>query len=277
MSGIDDDLVRIARELCVAPQDAFAAARRDAADAAGDRSLAAAVRKLRKPVAAARIVNVFAASESDLWTDAQRLADDLRDALDAGDAKALGAVNAERRKTLRSLTDAAVAASGEEVSGAVRDAVERTLDAALRDRQAAAAVMTARLLRPIEASGMEPPDLSGAVSGPFDADDAPAPPTDELAERRAKRDAARALREAERHALAAEREAARAEERVRSEQDRVDRLERRVAELEEERRAVDADLDESRRRFDEAAVASEARRRDAARAREEADRLARED
>lgn len=244
----DDELTRIAAELCVAPPDEFMARRAAAASGTDDRSLAAAVRKLRKPVTAAWIVNVFVRAGAPELTDAARLIEDLRDVIDAGDGGALSALNAERRRTVRALTDAALAAAasdGVTVGGAARDAVERTLDAALRDPDAAAAVATARLLRPVEATGMERPDLTAAVSGPFETDAAP-PATDDLAERRAAREAARREREARARAEEAARERARAAERRERARERLARAEERVTELEAELERARADVEAAR-------------------------------
>lgn len=239
MSDIDARLTEIAARLSVVPLEEFVSARASEATAADDSALAAAVRRLRKPVLAAWVVNVLAAEAPDVLQPALGLAAELRDALDAGDAAALGDLTARRRSTLRSLTAEALdraARRGAHVSPAVRDSVERTLNAALRDPDAAAAVASARLLRPIDATGMESPDLTDAVSGPFDAA-APtgdAAPTDELAERRRRRDAEREAREAARHAQAAERELTRAAERG-------DLARRRAEELDERLRALDAE------------------------------------
>ncbi|MEW1834200.1 hypothetical protein [Microbacterium sp. NPDC079995] len=268
MTGETDDtrLIEIAARLSVAPAGDFVALRTAAAAEASDKALATAIKKLRKPVLAAWVVNLLASDDADALTPAADLADEFREAVDAGDARALTDLSRRRRSILRDLVDRAVKRAGErgvEVGGAVRIAVEQTLDAALRDPDAAAAVSSGRLLRPIEATGMDAPDLTDAVSGPFEVGTARPEPNDELAERRAARDAARAAAEARRHAESAERDLARVEEDWRKAQERTASLEDRLAELDRERarleddiaRARDAhtDLTEQRRRAREAA------------------------
>lgn len=244
----DAELIRIAERLCALPPTEFTAARSAAASEASDRSVGAAVAKLRKPVLAAWVVNVLARERTDLLASVLGLAAQLREALEAGDAAELKELTAQRRATLRALVDAAVdVASGHDVavSAAARDGVERTLDAALRDQDAAAAVTTGRLLRPLEASGMEAPDLTDAVAGPFEAA-ASAPPSDELAERRAAREAERAAREAERAADAADRDLAHAERRRDTAREKLARLEERLEALEAEVDRVGADVELAR-------------------------------
>ncbi|MFS0868281.1 hypothetical protein AB3M83_13215 [Microbacterium sp. 179-B 1A2 NHS] len=281
MTDTDAELARIAAALSILPPDEFVAARGAAAKATDDTSLAAAVKKLRKPVLAAWVVNLFAAEASDTLTPALRLADELRDAVDAGDSAALTALTRERRRTLRELTRAALDLAGSrgvDVSAAARDAVERTLDAALRDPDAAAAVASARLLRPIEATGMESPDLTDAVSGPYEPElAAPAPPSDELAERRERRAAERAARDAERHAQVAEKELDRIEQRWEEAQDRVTALDDRITELDAERDRLVADLDAARDAVDQLSAARKDARDEARAARKASERLHRSD
>lgn len=277
-SAVDSDdarLIEIAARLSVLPPDAFVTARTAAAAETGDRALAAAVKKLRKPVLAAWVVNVLASTDADALAPATALADEFREAVDAGDGAALARLTARRRDILRQLVAAAMDAASRhdvEVGPAARGGVEKTLDAALRDPDAAAAVATARLLRPIEASGMEPPDLDGAVSGPFDPVAAAPAPTDDLADRRAKREAARAAAEARRHAESAERELRRVEEEWRAAQQRLADLEERIAALDLERERLEADADRARDDVEDLGSRRTSARQDASQARKAADR-----
>jgi len=281
-TGSDADLVRLAAELCVVPPEEFVAARTAAAAAADDPALAAAVRRLRKPLLAAWVVNLYASAVPAALGGALGLAEEMRDALASGDARGLSALNARRRKAVRELTDAALeraASHGVQIGPAVRDGVERTLDAAMRDTDAAAAVASARLLRPVEASGMEPPDLDGAVSGPFTvapggAAGAAAAQPDDLADRRARRDAERAAREARRRAEQAQHELARAEEGARAARERVGELEERLEALTAERDRVAADLGDARDATEQRAAALAEARAEADAARRAADRAA---
>lgn len=270
MTAHDHDarLVAVAERLGVVPAGEFVAARAGAAKESDDPDLAAAIAELRKPVLAAWVVNLLAAHDPAALTPAAELADEFRDAVDAGDGRALSALNARRRQVLRDLARAAEALAAERgvtVSAAVRDAVERTLDAALRDPDAAAAVSTARLLRPIDASGMEPPDLTDAVSGPFALRPAPTEVTDELADRRAAREAARAAAEARRQVERTERDLARVTDRWGAARGKASDLETRLARLERERTQLQTELDAARTEVaaltDEQKTAREAARR----------------
>lgn len=242
----DTRLIEVAARLSVAPAGVFVAQRTAAAKDAEDRDLAAAIRGLRKPVLAAWVVNLVAAEDPQALAPAVELAEAFRDAADAGDARALAELTARRRGILHGLVDRALALAadnGVDVGATARAAVEQTLDAALRDPDAAAAVASARLLRPIEATGMDRPDLTDAVSGPFDAGAAEPDGGDELADRRAARDAARAAAEARRHAETTEKQLARAEDRLAAARARVESLEERLAEIDRERARTANDLD----------------------------------
>lgn len=273
----DTRLIEVASRLSVAPAGHFVALRKAAAKEADDRDLAAAIGRLRKPVLAAWVVNLLAAGDPQALAPAADLADSFREAVDAADGRALAELATRRRGILRDLVDRAVALaedSGADVGASVRASVEQTLDAALRDPDAAAAVASARLLRPIEATGMDAPDLTDAVSGPFDAGSAAPDRGDELAERRAAREAERAAAEARRHAESAEKDLARAEERVRVAHARISELEERLAELERERARTSNDLDAARAEAEQLTETRAAARDAARRARKAADRAA---
>ncbi len=279
MTAADHDtrLIEVATRLSIAPAGDFMALRTAAAAEAADKDLAAAIKKLRKPVLAAWVVNLLASDDADALTSAADLADEFREAVDAGDARALADLTRRRRSILRDLVDRAVRRAGErgvEVGGTIRTAVEQTLDAALRDPDAAAAVASARLLRPIEATGMDAPDLSDAVSGPFDVASARPEPTDDLAERRAAREAARAAAEARRHAESLERDLDRIEDRWQAAQERASSLEDRLAELDRERARLEDEAERARAEVEDLAEQRRRARTAATKARSAADRAA---
>ncbi|WP_349308592.1 hypothetical protein [Microbacterium sp. MM2322] len=276
-SDCDARLVEVAAQLSVVASEKFVTARKAAVKDAEDADLAAAIAALRKPVVGAWVVNLLAAHDPRALEPAVELADEFRQAVDAGDARALAELASRRRSILKDLTDRAVALAAErgvEPSATARAAVERTLDAALRDPDAAAAVASARLLRPIEATGMDAPDLDGAVSGPFDLGSRVPEETDDLAERRAARDAARAAAEARRHAESAERELERVEERLAAARQRAVALEERLAELERERAKLGSDAETVQREVEDLSDQRTTSRDAARRARTAADRAA---
>lgn len=230
-------IVEIAAELCALPPEEFVAARTARAREADDAALAAEVRALRKPLLAAWVVNVLAREDVDALGEALQLADELRAAQDDLDAVALSKLGRERRTLTRALARRAAALAeqhGATVSAAAVESVEQTLNAAMRDAGAAAAVASGRLVRPLEASGVDAVDLADAVAGPLEVPHPTqsAAPTDELKARRERRDAERAARDAERDATHAERELSRLDERWRAARERAVLLEDRIEVLE---------------------------------------------
>lgn len=167
------DLAERAGALYVLPLDRFTAARNAAAkDAAqdGDRELAAALRALPKPSSAAWLVNVLVDRRRGEVEQVLELAASLKEAQASVDRAQLHALGQQRQRLLAAVARQALDAAaevGHDVGPAALPGVEQTLRAALADPAAAAAVLTGRLVRPLEASGWDPVDLDGAVAGPF--------------------------------------------------------------------------------------------------------------
>lgn len=269
----------IAVELYALPPEEFTRARNARAGLA-DRALAARVKALRKPTAAAWAVDLLA-REGQLAA-ALELAGALREAQDDLDAAELARLSRQRRALVAALAAQAVDLSEEQgvgISATARADVEKTINAAVMDAAAAAAVMTARLVRPLEATGFDAVDVSDAVGGTIPGvPDAPAPSRDDLAERRARKAAERALREAERATGEAERELAKIEAKLTKTRERSDHLSERIYDLRTELARLEADavkvaqdtehLDERRR---DAAARVHAAEREADRARRAVD------
>lgn len=225
-----DALDEIAAELYALPPDGFTAAR-NARAAAAEGELAKRVKALRKPTVAAWAVNLLAAGGQ--LADAVELSSALREAQDDLDAVELSKLGRQRRALVAALAGQAVSLAGEAgvvVSAAARDDVEKTINAAVVDAAAAAAVLSGRLVKPLEAGDVDEAALADAVGGSL-AGASPPPPRDDLAERRARREAEKAAREAERAANEAERERARLAARRDKAQERVDHLRERIAEM----------------------------------------------
>lgn len=265
----------IARELYALPPEDFTSAR-NARAAASDRALAARVKALRKPTAAAWAVDLLA-REGQL-AEALELAGALREAQDDLDGAELARLSRQRRALVGALATQAVelaAERGVSVSGAARTDIEKTINAAVMDAAAAAAVMTARLVRPLEASGFDAVDVSDAVGGSLPGvPDAPIPSRDDLAERRARKAAEKALREAERAAGEADRELAKIDAKLEKSRERADHLRERIDDLRAELARFEADAEraeaETRRLDDErtdAAARARSAQRDAEKAR----------
>lgn len=252
-----------AEELYGLTPDAFTAAR-NARAAASDRPSSAAIKALRKPSVAAWTTNLLA--REGRLDEALELAAALREAQDDLDAAELARLSKQRRALVAALARDAVALAHERgvtVGAAAREDLEKTLNAAMMDAGAAAAVRSGRLVRSLEASGFDALDLADAVAG--SAPDALIPPTrDDLAERRARKAAELALREAERGASEADRGLARAESNLAKARERSDLLRERIADLHEQLERLERDADaadaEMRRREGERADAASAAR-----------------
>jgi hypothetical protein len=244
-ASADQDSARldaIALELYTLAPEGFTAAR-NARAGASDRSLAARIKALRKPTASAWAVDLLA-REGQL-AEALELAAALREAQEDLDSAELARLSRQRRALVAALATQAVGLAedrGVTISGAARADVEKTINAAVMDAAAAAAVMTGRLVRPLEATGFDAVDVSDAVGGSLPgAPDLPPPSRDDLAERRARKAAEKALREAERAAGEAERELAKIDAKLAKARERGDHLAERIDDLRTELARMEAD------------------------------------
>jgi hypothetical protein len=247
-SAADDaaQLDDIAAGLYALPPEQFTQAR-NARAAASARALASRIKALRKSSAAAWAVNLLA-REGQL-ADALDLSAALREAQDDLDAAELGRLSRQRRALVTALATQAVDLArdqGVAISASARADVEKTINAAVMDAAAAAAVMTARLVRPLEATGFDDVDLTDAVGGSLPgAAPAPPPSRDDLAERRARKAAEEAAREAERAANEAERELAKIDAKLAKTRERTDFLAERIGDLRSELGKLEADAEKA--------------------------------
>lgn len=260
-----EGLAAAADELYGADPDGFVERREALAKAARlakDRPLAAAIKALRRPTLGAWYVNLAARAPLASLVEALKLGRELRDAqarLDFRRVVELGPRRAElERRVLRDLT-AHLAALGVTATPAALEEVRSTLRAALADADAAAAVQSGRLARPL-AYGEPGDGLTAALAAAAGAAEAavagdgaaPAGPTgddDELAaldreaaaaeaalrESQAALEAVRARRErlaAERGREAARRRLAEAERTLLRTRDARDALAARLADAE---------------------------------------------
>lgn len=163
------DLRSIARDLYGRPLSEFIAARKAAADDAGDKELAKQVKALRKPSAAAWAVNALAREQADLIEEVVELGEQLRDAqADADGSRTRLLDRARRDLTRQALDEAAQLAktSGGTLSEQAAAGVEETLRAAMTDPDAANAVQDGLLVTTFSASPFEPVDLTDVVAIP---------------------------------------------------------------------------------------------------------------
>jgi len=231
----------IADELYGLPPDEFVPARDDrvaAAKEAGNRDLARALARLRRPTKAAWLANLLARHRTEQLDGLVALARSLTQAQQELDGDALRALSGQRHRAVAAMARDAgrlAARRGEAVSDALVREVAGILDAALADPAVAEEVRAGRLTKTVRYSGFGPAGDPDAGDGSGDdmaawaasapqrhgrrpaadrdgaeppADFAPAPATDETE----REQEARAERErAERERLAAERRARRQE------------------------------------------------------------------
>jgi hypothetical protein len=251
MPVLESTLTTTAAELAALPLAEYTAARNERAKRAredGDRALAASITALPKPTVSAWLVNLLVRERADLVRQLLELGATLREAEGDFDPVNLRALTGQRRRLVAAVVKevrALAEAAGQHPGTAALEEVERTLMAALSSADAADAVATGRLVRPLASAGLEPVDVDGAVAGDgrrsaLDEEPDAAPPEDALARQRARRVADAAERRAGDVAHQAERAASVAAD-----------AEREVARHTHEAEALRAELDDLRRRMDD--------------------------
>ena len=247
---VDEDLVaETTQELYAVDPADFVAARTDLVRrlrAEGQRDLAVAVGKLRRPSPAAWAVNQLVRRAPQGVEELLRRGEELREAQDLALAGAhpddLREAAGARREAVAALTDTAVgflAARGASPD-AHRQQIEATLEAATLDPRAAAAVQAGRLT-----AALEPPSGFGDL-GALLAASTPAP-TRRTSERRDTET------KAERAAAEARRRAKELTGKARAQAEKVARLRRELGEADAEVTARERRLAEARQRRDELA------------------------
>lgn len=245
-----------------------------------DRELADAVAALRRPSPTAWLANQLVRHRADEVEALFELGDELREAQDGFDAAALARFAKERRRLVSALAQEA-GGLAEELGAPVRqpvlDELAQTLQAGMADASAADAVRSGRLVRSLEAVGVDV-DLDGAVAGGPDG----ARPAKRSARwkgaGRTEADAAREREEREQQERRErERAASTAEEHAAEASAALDDLESELAALDER---IDADaarrdeLDEELRGLEERLAEGGRERRRLARDRDRAARVA---
>ena len=266
----------VAAELYGVEPAEFVAARASAA-AGADRELAKSIKALRKPTASAAAVNALTRRDPELVDRILQLGDRMRDAFAARDRDAIRDLTRERQRLLqRALRDLGT-------SAAVGREVEETLQAAVVDPVAAAAVRSGMLVRALESTGVESVDVADAVAlpldeeslaaaaersaeplvapGPAKARKAPPPQDDAEPAPDAGTESASERRERERTIRAAERALERARADVESLDDELDAEVERRSDLQAERDALERRLQRTEAELTESKGAERALRR----------------
>jgi hypothetical protein len=169
------EFAEVARELLlVAPAD-FVRERtaRQRAVRKDDRALATRIGGLRKPAPAAWVVDLLA--HEGALDEAVDLGPAIRQAQADADPAAIRQLRQQRGAVVTALAQAGAdlaSHAGHPATSAVLDQVRATIEAAMTDPHAGAAVRSGLLVRPLESAGFEAVDLDGALADPDAVPDA---------------------------------------------------------------------------------------------------------
>jgi septal ring factor EnvC (AmiA/AmiB activator) len=216
-----------------------------------DTELAQRVMLLRKPSPAAWGVNLLARARSAELSQLDDLGQLMRQAQSELDRTQLIELTSKRRQVVAALAREAAALASERhyvLTSSSLDEIAATLQAALSDPAAAAAVRSGRLVRSLAGDGVELVDLDDAVAAPEASMLSARPkaarpaPVRDLAAVRAAKEAAKRADDAEAEVAAIERRIGSIESTKERLQTRVESLEQQLAEVEDEVRETDRDL-----------------------------------
>jgi hypothetical protein len=158
-----DDLYVLDPSGFVAGRSALVAAARQHRD----RDLAKAIGKLPRPSRAAFALNLLARRRPEDLGRLLRLAESLREAsgrLAGSELRKLGSTRQQLIAELASAAGRLVTDAGTTLGPGAREEIEETLQAALLDEEAAAAVASGRLVRSLRVAGFGTVELSGALA-----------------------------------------------------------------------------------------------------------------
>lgn len=169
-------LAEVADELYSLPPAEFVAARDEQARiarAAGQRDVAAAIKKLTRPTASAWLVNRLARDEPEQMNRLFEVGEAMQEAQRTLAGDRIRELSGERREAINDLLPAATSLAlqaKQPASQAVLGEVRATLEAALADPQAREAVRSGRLTRALAYAGLGEVDLSAALALPVTPD-----------------------------------------------------------------------------------------------------------
>jgi hypothetical protein len=248
-----DELYSLRPEDFVPRRTSLAAEAKDG----GDKSLAAEIKKLAKPTTAAWVVNMLVRHEPDQVEQVLGLGAALREAQASMAGEDLRQLGRQRRQLTAAVTRDArelAAELGQKVGDPVATQVEDTLHAAMVDEDAAKAVRTGLLVKPLAVAGTEAAEVVESVAVPAALGEtavrrAPAPrpgktkaPEPQKPELTVVEDNSRAIADAETELAEAEGKLATAERRLAKAARKVEKREAKglqlQGELEELRRKI---------------------------------------
>lgn len=138
-----------------------------------DRALATRIGGLRKPAPAAWVIDLLAHDGS--LDEAVELGPAIRQAQADADPDEIKRLRRQRSEVVAALAQAGAdlaSDAGHPVTPAVLDQVRATIEAAMADQHAGAAVRSGLLVRPLESAGFDAVDLDGALADPDAVPDA---------------------------------------------------------------------------------------------------------
>lgn len=257
MTGVadDDDAVNeAADELYAVSPDDFMAKRAEVAQrlrADGNTTAAARIEKLRKPTAAAWIVNAYVLSDPSVVDQLTDLGSRLRDAQDALDAARMRDLTSERRTLVGTLTKDAFRQAGRtQPPAGLRDEVTGTFEAAIADDDLAARLGRLQRAEQWSGFGFAPsgaPELTLVQGGRTRAAERPRRPEKPTRSAADKRRQERALATAQKafdEADAAFEEARDAEQALSQE---IKRLTKKLAKLQDQLDTARSDVETARK------------------------------
>ena len=233
-------LDEVADELYGLPLDEFTEARNTRAKeaaAVGDRALATAIRKLKKPLQTAALLNTFVREHPREIEEIRDLGREFRRAQDAGQGDAIRRLSTSRQTLIQGLLRLAsedARASGRPFGPEAQRQVAATLEAAMADDGAGAALRAARLTEPLSYIGFGGEPESHASS------------SESRRPSRRSRGAERAIAEVQRTLVAADATLEEARRRYEEADDRRRRIAGDLREAERTSKKCEAELHQAR-------------------------------
>jgi hypothetical protein len=158
-------LTEVADRLYGLPLAQFIPARDEAARSADDATVSASIKKLRKPSTSAHLVNLLVRTQPDGVDELIALGAELRRAQDALAGDELRSLSRQRHQLIGSLI-ADASRLADRPNEALAREISATLEAALADEGAAAAVRSGRMIKALTSTGFGAVELDGAVALP---------------------------------------------------------------------------------------------------------------
>jgi hypothetical protein len=189
MTAAGSTLDDVRRTLYAGPRETFVERRKELAGEArrgGDRDQAKLIGEMRKPTAAAHLLNMLARTADSSLQELIERGASIRRAMAEGDDRETRSLLQGRSATLATAAAqvrAIARANGDAVSGAVGDQIMQTLRAAMASDEAAAAVRGGTLTDALDEPGFEGVSIESTARAPSPAKSgrAKAPPPPEVA------------------------------------------------------------------------------------------------